>query len=60
MVNNIGFAFVLAFGIAWLNRAYNILEQIKNSKKTESGTWSVFALSFILFIIVLGVVYIFP
>jgi hypothetical protein len=51
---------MLAFGIAWLNRAYNILEQIKNSEKPKSGTWFVFAISFILFIIVLGVVNIFP
>lgn len=56
MVNNLGFAFFLAFGIAWLNRAYNLLEQILNSEKVKLGTFIVFSISFLFLIIVYYIV----
>ncbi len=66
MVNTLGFGLILAFGIAWLNRAYNLAEQKidcwKPSWKLKygGGTMIVFFISFLLFIIILGAVNMFP
>lgn len=61
MVNNLGFGFILAFGIVFLNRLYNLTEQILNSETPKRGTIIVFVISFFLFIIVdIIVMYIVP
>jgi hypothetical protein len=66
MINPLGFGLMLAFGIAWLNSAYNYVEQLidylKPSWKSKwyGGTFIVFAISFLLFIIILYIVYKFP
>ncbi len=58
MISTEGFGFMLAFGIAFLNRAYNLLEQQIDSRKPSwklkygGGTLIVAVISYIFFMII--------